>query len=90
MVYITAVHMTGGSGHEHIAAVRWTNPADNSTGENTRASMVDWITNKNGDARVRDNAGHDVHVGVVQANPPYLRTHADGVYTDNLLALPRY
>ena len=31
-----------------------------------------------------------VKVGVVDATPPYLRTHADGVWTDNLLALPRY
>ena len=29
-------------------------------------------------------------VGVVDANPPYIRTHADGVWTDNLLALPRF
>ena len=34
----------------------------------------------------------EVQVGVVhpQYGPPYLRTHADGVWTDNLLALPRY
>ena len=23
MVFVTAVHLTGGTGHEHIAGVRW-------------------------------------------------------------------
>jgi hypothetical protein len=34
--------------------------------------------------------GHDVNVGVVNATPPYIKTYADEVWTDNLLALPRY
>jgi catechol-2,3-dioxygenase len=90
MVYITAVHMEGGTYHEHIASVQWRNPQSDETGESTRAAMVDWIKNENGDARVRDDAGHDVRVGVVDASPPYIRTYADRVWTDNLLALPRY
>lgn len=90
MVYITAVHMSGGIRHEHIASVRWTNPTDRRTGQSTRSEMVDWLRNRKGDARVRDRAGHDVRVGVVKATPPYLRTYADRVWTDNLLALPRY
>jgi hypothetical protein len=51
--------------------------------------MVEWIRAKNGDARVRDSKG-DVRVGVVDGTPPYIRTYADGRWTDNLLALPRY
>lgn len=31
--------------------------------------------------------GKRADVGVVNANPPYVRTHADGKYNDNLLAL---
>lgn len=89
MVYITAIHLVGGQGHEHIASVRWRNPADQQTGQNSRAEMVDWIDNKNGDARVTDGRT-EVRVGVIHAQPPYLRTHADGKWTDNLLALPRY
>ena len=89
MVYITAVHMAdGNSGHEHIASVRWWNPATRTSGESTRATMVDWI-NDGGDARVQGDYG-DVKVRVVDASPPYIRTHANGVWTDNLLALPRY
>jgi hypothetical protein len=40
--------------------------------------------------RVRGSDGSDVAVGVVDASPPYIRTYADGNWTDNLLALPRY
>ena len=90
MVYIYAVHMSGGTQHEHIASVKWENPSTGETGQSTREAMVDWIQNKGGDARVRDNVGHDVAVGVVDATPPYIRTHADGIWTDNLLALPKY
>jgi len=89
MVYITAVHMTGGTRHEHISEVKWRNPADAKTGQSTREEMVTWIRDKNGDARVSDGR-NEVKVGVVDGSPPYIRTHADGTWTDNLLALPRY
>ncbi|MFI5729258.1 DUF3892 domain-containing protein [Kribbella sp. NPDC051587] len=91
MIYITAVHMepSWGSSHEHIAEVRWQNPQSRATGVSSKAAMVGWIANKSGDARVRDLYG-DVQVGVVEANPPYLRTYSDNRYTDNLLSLPRY
>jgi hypothetical protein len=89
MVYIVAVHLTGGTRHEHIAAVRWKNPATNASGENTREQMVTWIRDEKGDARVTDGRT-EVSVGVVDANPPHIRTYADGKWSDNLLALPRY
>jgi hypothetical protein len=88
MVYVTAVHLVGGMGHEHIAEVRWRDPGNGNTGASSRETMVNWINNK-GDARVNDG-NNEVRVGVVDARPPYLRTHADGKWTDNLLALPRY
>lgn len=88
MVYITAVHMENGNEHEHIASVRWRNPTDAQTGQNTRQEMVDWIR-KGGVGKVKDGNA-DVDVGVVDANPPYIRTHADGKWTNNLLALPRF
>ena len=91
MVYVTAVHMTsGGTGHEHIAKVRWRNPNSGETATSTRAAMVTWIRDKGGDARVRDEHGHEARIGVVEAQPPYIRTYADGEWNDNLLALPRY
>jgi Protein of unknown function (DUF3892) len=88
MVYITQIHLEGGERHEHIASLRWRNPDDGATDQSTRAQMVEWI-NQGGDARVTDGV-REVVVRVVAGNPPYLRTVADGVYTDNLLALPRY
>lgn len=89
MIYITGRHMVGGQFHQHIAEVRWINPATDATGQNSRETMVDWIKNKGGQAFVSDGP-HQVAVGVVEVTPPYIRTHEDGVWTDNLLALPAY
>ncbi len=87
-VYITARHMVGGSKHEHIAEVKWENRSDGKSGKSTRADMVKWIEG-NGDARVSNGQSY-VKVGAVDANPKYIQTHADGIWTDNLLALPEY
>lgn len=89
MVEITAVHMSGGTKHEHIAEVKWKNPETSETGKSTRETMVDWIENKSGKAYVTDGK-NKAWVGVVNATPKYIRTHADGKWSDNLLSLPRY
>jgi Protein of unknown function (DUF3892) len=90
MVYITAIHMmSGGTAHEHIADVRWYDPDTKNINTSSRATMVDWIANKNGVAKVTDGKSA-VEVRVVQGTPPYLRTRANNRWTDNLLALPRY
>jgi hypothetical protein len=90
-IRITAIRLTGGEGHEHISHLWWTNPADSTTGDNTRAAIVSWIEDKNGKAYVEDARGNRADVGVVtpRVGQKYLRTHADGKWTDNLLALPR-
>ena len=90
MIYITAVHMepSNGTTHEHIARVKWTEEGTAKAGDDTRAQMVTWI-NDGIEARVKDGT-RSVQVGVVDAKPPYLRTHADGYYTNNLLSLPRF
>lgn len=86
--YITAVHMSGGTQHEHIAEVRWREGGTTST--STRAQMVEYINNNGeGSVKVADAQG-EVNVQVVKANPPYIRTYKDGRPTDNLLNLPRY
>lgn len=90
MVYITAIHMClGGSAHNHIEEYKWRNPTDGETGKSSKAIMVDWLKNKNGVARVTDGTT-TVDVRIVEANPPYLQTVADGRLTNNLLSLPRY
>jgi hypothetical protein len=88
-VYVEQVHMEGGTGHEHIAKVKWQNRTDKKTGESTKAEMVKYIDVDKGEARVADGSSY-VQIGTVQATPKYIRTHADGKWTDNLLALPRY
>ena len=88
-IYITAIHLPNGPGHEHIEFVRWQNPGTLETGQSTREAIVTWI-NRGDDLRVRNVTGHDVEVGVVNGEPPYLRTYAGGVWTDSLLLLPHY
>jgi hypothetical protein len=84
--YITQVHLEGGARHEHITDLWWSEGGV--AGTATRAEMVEWVLN-GGEARVRA-APEDARVEVVRATPPYLRTVANGAYTDNLLALPRF
>ena len=83
-VHITAVHMepTNANDHQHIASVRWENRGTGENDQSSRQQIMDWIR-RGGDARVSDAQG-DVRVMVVEANPPYIRTHADGRATDNL------
>jgi hypothetical protein len=89
-IRITAVHLTGGTTHQHITRLWWINPANGKSDDSTRATIVSWIETENGKAYV-DKDGHRADVAVVTpaSGPKYLRTHADGVWTDNLLSLPR-
>jgi hypothetical protein len=80
--------VSGSKRHEHISAVKWYNPKDGNVDSSTVATMVTWLR-KGNRAYVCD--GYNiVEVGVVEANPPYIRTHADKKWTDNLLALPAF
>ena len=88
MIYVTDVHMSGGTKHEHIAAVKWRNPDTGQTGSSDRDTMVKWIDEK-GVAKVTDGR-NTATVGVQPGPPRYLQTYADGKWSDNLLALPRY
>lgn len=91
-IQITAVRLsTGGTAHEHITHLWWTEQASGKTGDNTRAQIVDWIENQAGKAYTSDAAGYRTEVAVVTPTrgEKHLRTRADGVWTNNLLALPR-
>ena len=90
-IYITARHMDGGREHQHIALVRWEGVTDGTkTGESSLQQIVDWISGASGvEAFVRDGA-NKVRVVVVNGTPPYLRTRAEGQWTDSLLALPTF
>jgi hypothetical protein len=79
----------GGWSNEHIIAVRWINDQNGAVGESTREIMVQWIAYQGGFAYVQGPSAWS-QVGVVRASPPYLRTYADGIWNDNLLALPTF
>jgi hypothetical protein len=89
-INVTAIRLEGGSKHEHITHLWWVGREDNKPGDASRASVVAWIE-EGGRAYVRDEQGHDVAVHVVTppSGPKYLQTRADGIWTDNLLSLPR-
>ena len=89
-INVVAIRLTGGSKHEHISHLWWTGREDGKPDDAPRADVVAWIE-KGGRAYVRDDHGHDVGVHVVTppSGPKYLQTWADGIWTDNLLSLPR-
>jgi len=92
MIQITAIHIDGTARHEHITALQWRNTQSGVTGQSTRDAIISWLDeSKANQAVVADNATW-VYVGVyrVQGAEPYLRTHADGKWNDNLLALPPF
>jgi len=92
-IRITARHMSGGTSHQHIAEVKWTNEANGNAGELSRADAVKWLDeNKANTAYVTDAQGRRAYVATRHpANAAaYIQTYADNVWTDNLLALPTY
>lgn len=90
-IRITAIRLGGGTGHQHITRLWWVEPATGKSDDTERATVVSWLEDKGITAYVEDDYGNRVAVGVVSppSGPKYLRTHADGKWTDNLLALPQ-
>lgn len=90
MIYVTAIRLTGGAQHQHIGSVWWLNSQDGKSDNTTTESMIDFI-DKGNTVKVGGKTG-PATVGVIRPNvgKPYLRTHADGSWSDNLLALPRF
>lgn len=91
-IEITHVRLSSGiQDHEHITDCKWKSLSDGEVGTSSKATLVDWIDNKSGTAYV-GSGSQRVNVGTVhpQGGTPYLRTYADGEWTNNLLALPRF
>jgi hypothetical protein len=91
-VEITHVRFEGYSKtHESIVSYKWKNTTSNETGTSDKPTMVDWIDDKKGYAYVGSGASR-VIVGTVHPDNrrPYLRTHADGKWNNNLLSLPTF
>lgn len=89
MVRITAIRMVGSEHHQHIAEMKWLNPSTGATGASSREAMVKFVRDKPDQAYV-DGPNQSAYLRVREANPPYVQTYADGTWSDNLLALPRY
>lgn len=92
-VRITCITKSGGyhdDPHSAITTLGWTNENSNARGSSTRLELYDWIKNQSGYAYVRDNAGNQIRVGTAETaqGTKYVRTYSDGIWTDNLLALP--
>lgn len=91
-IEITHIRLSSGiQDHEHITDYKWTSLNDGDVGTSSKATLVDWIDNKSGTAYV-GSGSRRVEVGTVhpQGRLPYLRTYADGKWTNNLLALPTF
>ena len=87
---ITAIRQAGGDKHEHIVHLWWAERETGRQGNGTLADVVKFIEG-GGRAYVDDGRGNVANVGVYDTpgKPKWVQTYADGVWTDNLLALPR-
>lgn len=89
-VRFTAVHLVGGTRHEHIGSLKAVNPATGQQFDDTRANWVAYIERGNS-GFVHDAFGNEVGVYVNHNQyTKWVQTISDGVWTDNLLALPKY
>jgi hypothetical protein len=81
-----------GKTHERIAEVEWINPETGNSGRSSRASMYNWIKDNNGQAYVEDKSSDKAYVGTREneAGTKYIQTYSDGIWNDNLLALPEF
>jgi len=78
---------SGGSRHEHITHI------GGAGWKITKEDAISRIEGKTDSFYVYDDrAQKRANVGVVReaGRAPFLRTHADGYWNDNLLSLPRY
>jgi hypothetical protein len=89
-VRFTQVHLVGGTRHEHIGSLKATDPK---TGKNYDAVRAKWVTfiEEGGTGFVHDKFGNEVDVYVNHNQfVKWVQTRADGIWTDNLLQLPKY
>jgi len=91
VIQITAIRLDGGDGHAHITDLQWQSTSI-PAGQSTRAALVEWLNASSANQAMV--AGEAEHVPVLVVMPfekePYLRTHADGTWTNHLLGLSRF
>lgn len=74
--------------HESITAYAYKQDATGAVESKWKADMVKYL--EAGTTAHVDSGASAVAVAVVNANPKYLRTHANNTWTDNLLSLPTF
>jgi hypothetical protein len=92
VIQFTAREMNGGNGHEHVARLWWTDTSTGTDGLMDIDTVTRWLDKPENRAFVEDRVrpGNYVEAFVVKpiGNQWYIRTAADGRWTDNILALP--
>lgn len=91
-IQITHVRYNGfNKTHESIVRYKWRNDATGGTGDTDKPGMVAYVDVDTNTVYVA-NGGPRVQVGAVHpsGSPAYLRTYADGNWTNNLLSLPTF
>jgi len=91
-IEITHVRFSGTQRtHKAIIRYKWRSIEDGSVGESDKPTLVDFIDNKGGEVFVGIRPLR-VAVGAVTPSygQPYLRTYADGAWTNNLVNLPTF
>jgi uncharacterized protein DUF3892 len=92
-IRITCIDKSGGyhqDQHHAISNLGWTNDGTGNTGKSTRLEMYNWLKNDKGVAYVQDWQGNKAYLYPRENShgTQFVQTYADGVWTDNLLALP--
>jgi len=92
-IRITCISKSGGyhqDPHHAIESLGWITEQTGKIGNSTRLQMHEWVSDRDHVAVVVDRVGNRARVGAhVNAHgTKYVQTYADGVWTDNLLALP--
>jgi hypothetical protein len=91
MIEITAVRLRGGHDHEHITDVQWRSTST-ALGQCTRQGIADWMSGDSANRAVVAVGTELVNVAAVRApdGSHFIRTHAEGEWRDDLLALPTF
>lgn len=91
-IEITHIRLSGTvRAHEYITHLWWKGVDTGTANSITKAELVSWIDNHKGDAYV-GSGSQRVRVYTIHpaGGTPYVRTKADGMWTNNLLSLPEF
>jgi hypothetical protein len=88
--YITAVRLSGGEGERYIASLKWLNTTTGVSGTSPTSALIDWVQKGNTLVVGGEHGRAEVKVIRPAGGRAYLRSSANGQWTDNLLRLPRF